>query len=96
MDPSPPAHLDGAWGLEVVSDLPEKVPTCPQSKAESWWHPATKRVAKGTGGHATRKAQKEDSLYRYLGDLLGHIVSLRGPTYAMVKQPAGIGKSRAP
>lgn len=51
---------------------------------------------KGDRRHAPGRAQKEDSLYKYLGDPLGHIISLRGSTYAMVKQTAGIGKSKAP
>lgn len=51
---------------------------------------------KGDRRHAPGRAQKEDSLYRYLGDPLGCIIGLRGSTYAMVKQTAGTGKSKAP
>lgn len=46
--------------------------------------------------HATRRAQKEDSPYRCLGDPLRCIISLCGSAYAMVKRTAGIGKSEAP
>ena len=52
--PSLPSHLDEAWGLEVVSDLSEKVSVCPKSKTGSWVTSQgpciVKQVAKRTGG----------------------------------------------
>lgn len=84
----------------MVSDLSEKVSVCP--KEQNWvlgdipesLHCETS--SKGDRRHATRRAQKEDSLYRCLGDPLGRIISLCGSTYAMVKRTAGTGKSKAP